>query len=108
MFLAFNSTASFHGVATDIDLPLAGVRYPSSLLPEVVAMLSTAQSMVATPAAINQWGQLGQLSGEALQAASLGAGGAIRTEPVSPVQQKCLAKAFRCVVRTSCSVPGAK
>lgn len=73
----------------------AGVRYPASLLPEVVAMLSTAQSMVAPAAAVNQWGQLGQLSGEALQAASLGAGGAIRTEAVSPVQQKCLARAFR-------------
>ena len=58
-------------------------------------MLSTAQSMVAPAAAVNQWGQLGQLSGEALQAASLGAGGAIRTEAVSPVQQKCLARAFR-------------
>lgn len=58
-------------------------------------MLTTAQSIVVPPAAAMQIGQLGQLSGEALQAASLGAGGAIRTEPVSPVQAKSLAKAFR-------------
>jgi hypothetical protein len=67
------------------------------LLPEVVAMLSTAQSMMLPPAAVGQLGDLGQLSGAALQAASLGAGGAIRTEPVSPVQQKSLARAFRSV-----------
>ena len=58
-------------------------------------MLTTAQSMVMPSAAANHLGQLGQLTGEALQAASLGAGGAIRTEPVSPVQAKSLAKAFR-------------
>ena len=57
------------------------------LLPEVVAMLSTAQSMMLPPGAISELGSL--------EAASLGAGGAIRTEPVSPVQKKCLARAFR-------------
>ena len=75
----------------------AGVRYPAMLLPEVVAMLTTAQSSLG-PAAqqLLQNGQLpGQLSGEALQAASLGAGGALRLEPVSPVDQKAVAKAFR-------------
>ena len=85
-----------------LTLISTGVRYPASLLPEVVAMLSTAQSMVMPNAAIQQMGQLGQLTGEALQAASLGAGGAIRTEPVSPVQPKSLAKAFRWAMHQLC------
>lgn len=73
-----------------------GVRYPAMLLPEVVALLSTAQSMaVPTQLLGDNSGQPGQLTGNALEAASLGAGNMIRTEPISPVQPKALAKAFR-------------
>ena len=75
----------------------AGVRYPAMLLPEVVAMLTTASNSLGSGGQqLLQNGQLpGQLSGEALQAASLGAGGALRTEPVSPIKQKAVARAFR-------------
>lgn len=73
----------------------AGVRYPAVLLPEVVATLSTAQTMMLPAAVIGQQDRPMQLTGAALQAASLGAGGAMRAEPVSPVSQKNLAKAFR-------------
>lgn len=66
------------------------------LLPEVVAMLSAAQSLVAPPAGLNPRDSPGQLTGDALKAAALGAGGVLRTEPISPVMSKCLAKAFRC------------
>lgn len=90
--------------AHNVPAPLPGVRYPASLLPEVVAMLTTAQSMVMPSAAVADMGQLGQLTGEALQAASLGAGGSIRTEPVSPVQPKALARAFRSCLCPSSSL----
>lgn len=65
------------------------------LLPEVVALLSTAQNMAVPTALLGQTGQPGQLTGNALEAASLGAGNMIRTEPISPIQPKALAKAFR-------------
>lgn len=35
------------------------------------------------------------LQEEALKAASMGAGGALRTEPVSPIDKKSLSKALR-------------
>ena len=75
------------------------------LLPEVVALLSTAQSMAVPAALLGQLGQPGQLTGTALEAASLGAGKMIRTEPISPVQAKSLAKAFRSVLFDSSAVP---
>lgn len=58
-------------------------------------MLSTAQTMLLPAAVVGQGDRPAQLAGEALQAASLGAGGAMRTEPISPVIQKSLSKAFR-------------
>ena len=65
------------------------------LLPEVVALLSTAQNMAVAVPQLDLIGQAGQLASNALEAASLGAGNMIRTEPISPVQAKSLAKAFR-------------
>jgi hypothetical protein len=41
------------------------------------------------------------LQEEALKAAAMGAGGALRTEPVSPIDKKSLMKALRCV---SCTI----
>lgn len=76
------------------------MRYPPQLLGEVVATLSSAQAAmaadpgVAGPAAV-------ELASGALQAAAMGAAGAVRTEPVTPVDPKSAAKAFRC----SCSWP---
>ncbi len=41
------------------------------------------------------------LQEQALKAAAMGAGGALRTEPVSPIDKKSLMKALRCV---SCTI----
>ena len=40
------------------------------------------------------------LQEQALKAAAMGAGGALRTEPVSPIDKKSLMKALRCVLCT--------
>lgn len=86
-----------------------GVRYPAHLLPLVVATLTSMQSLMP---ALNQGkGPLtaAELSGgtalqaEALKAAAMGAGGALRTEAVSPIDKKSLTKAFRCDACLSCN-----
>ena len=97
------------GLCCSLELACsAGVRYPAILLPEVRALLETAQaqvqaqaqfaSAVAAVADIAAHASGVFRPGEAaLKAAALGAGGAAtRIEPVSPVIPSALAKAFRC------------
>ncbi|KAK9814268.1 hypothetical protein WJX72_003136 [[Myrmecia] bisecta] len=79
---------------------LVGVRYPAHLLPQVVATLASAQALISQQQLQLQQQQAGggpgsSLQQQALQAAAMGAGGAIRVEPVSPVDKKSLAKALR-------------
>ena len=79
----------------------AGVRYPPQLLDDVVAVLASAQAAIPQltgggPSA-DQAGGLGggQLGSSALHASALGAAMAVRMEPVTPVDPKSVAKAFR-------------
>lgn len=78
-----------------------GVRYPAHLLHLVVATLASIQSMMPPHQQLRQpltsAGQSGgdALHEDALRAAAMGAGGALRTEPVSPIDKKSLAKALR-------------
>lgn len=96
------------------------MRFPAHLLPEVVATLTAAQSAVdAVPAAaggqpaapagplapagaaaaspaLSPGDAAEALGREALRAAAMGAGGALRLEPVAPVDRRSLAKALRC------------
>lgn len=79
----------------------AGVRYPAHLLHLVVATLSSIQTLMPPQPQLKQPIAGAQLSGstalqeQALKAAAMGAGGALRTEPVSPIDRKSLTKAFR-------------
>lgn len=79
----------------------AGVRYPAHLLHLVVATLSSIQTLMPPQLQLKQPTAGTQLSGstalqeQALKAAAMGAGGALRTEPVSPIDRKSLTKAFR-------------
>ena len=76
------------------------MRYPAHLLHLVVATLSSIQSLMP-PAQLRQpMNGVGQSGGaalqeEALKAAAMGAGGALRTEPVSPIDKRSLTKALR-------------
>jgi len=85
----------------------AGVRYPAHLLHLVVATLSSIQTLMPPQEQLRQAGSVTAGSGstalqeQALKAASMGAGGALRTEPVSPIDKKSLMKALRCV---SCTI----
>ena len=79
----------------------AGVRYPPQLLDDVVAVLASAQAAIpqltgSTPSP-DQAGSLGggQLGSSALHASAMGAAMAVRMEPVTPVDAKSVAKAFR-------------
>ncbi|KAK9915021.1 hypothetical protein WJX75_003704 [Coccomyxa subellipsoidea] len=89
---------------------LIGVRYPPQLLPEVVATLSSAQAAVAalpgapggapSPATaksevVDVAAGVAELGSSTLQAAAMGAARAVRTEPVTPVDPRSAAKAFR-------------
>ncbi len=84
-----------------MQLVCAGVRYPSHLLEDVVASLSSAQAAIPqlTPGGLPTDPTAdvpgGLLARSALQAAAMGAAVAVRTEPVTPVDPKSLAKAFR-------------
>ena len=79
----------------------AGVRYPAHLLHLVVATLSSIQTLMPPQPQLKQPTAATELSGstalqeQALKAAAMGAGGALRTEPVSPIDKRSLAKAFR-------------
>lgn len=83
----------FHG--------LAGVRYPPQLLEDVVAVLASAQAAIPQLTAGGGLADIahstagGQLGSSALQAAAMGAAMAVRTEPVTPVDPKSVAKALR-------------
>lgn len=80
----------------------AGVRYPAHLLHLVVATLSSIQTLMPPQQQLRQAGNITAGSGstalqeQALKAAAMGAGGALRTEPVSPIDKKSLMKALRC------------
>lgn len=84
-----------------------GVRYPAHLLPLVVATLTSMQSLMPAQHQSKEPLTAAELSGgitlqaEALKAAAMGAGGALRTEAVSPIDKKSLTKAFRWVLNTS-------
>lgn len=79
----------------------AGVRYPAHLLHLVVATLSSIQTLMPPQAQLRQpadaagSSNAAALQEEALKAAAMGAGGALRTEPVSPIDKKSLSKALR-------------
>ena len=79
----------------------AGVRYPPQLLDDVVAVLASAQAAIpqltAGGLSADQAGSLGggQLGSSALHASAMGAAMAVRMEPVTPVDPKSVAKAFR-------------
>ncbi len=71
-----------------------GVRYPAQLLGDVVATLSKAQELISAPTQVEGAPVLQKAT---LEAAAMGAGGAIRAEPPTPVDKKSLAKALRSV-----------
>ncbi len=89
------------------------MRYPPHLLQEVVATLSSAQQQASAiaaaaneahnaatqqqhPAAAQHIAKVeGQLDQQALRAAAMGAARQVRLEPVSAVDPKSVAKAFR-------------
>ncbi|KAK9855114.1 hypothetical protein WJX84_007868 [Apatococcus fuscideae] len=71
---------------------LIGVRYPAQLLGDVVATLSKAQELISAPTQVEGAPVLQKAT---LEAAAMGAGGAIRAEPPTPVDKKSLAKALR-------------
>ena len=79
----------------------AGVRYPPQLLDDVVAVLASAQAAIpqltASGPSADQAGSLGggQLGSLALHASAMGAAMAVRMEPVTPVDPKSVARAFR-------------
>ena len=83
------------------------MRYPPHLLQEVVATLSSAQQQAsaampneapsAAPPQQHTAKVEGQLDQQALRAAAMGAARQVRLEPVSPVDPKSVAKAFRWV-----------
>ena len=81
-----------------------GVRYPAHLLHLVVATLSSIQSLMPPQPQLKQpMNGVGQSGGaalqeEALKAAAMGAGGALRPEPVSPIDKRSLTKALRYIV----------
>ena len=87
-----------------------GVRYPAHLLPLVVATLTSMQSLMPAQNHAKEPLTAAELSGgttlqaDALKAAAMGAGGALRTEAVSPIDKKSLTKAFRLSV-SICSMP---
>lgn len=70
----------------------AGVRYPAQLLGDVVATLSKAQELISAPGQAEA-GPVLQKS--TLEAAAMGAGGAVRHEKPTPIDKKSLAKALR-------------
>ena len=86
----------------------AGVRFPAHLLPAVHSMLDAArlaaedaaragalpQSTSSDPAADPAGSP--QLGRQALRAAAMGAGGAVRVEPVAPVHKRSQARMLRC------------
>ena len=78
-----------------------GVRYPPQLLDDVVAVLASAQAAIpqltAGGPSADQAASLGggQLGSSALHASAMGAAMAVRMEPVTPVDAKSVAKAFR-------------
>ncbi|DBA97285.1 hypothetical protein WJX77_012218 [Trebouxia sp. C0004] len=80
---------------------LVGVRYPAHLLHLVVATLSSIQTLMPPQQQLKHAGNVTAGSGssalqeQALKAAAMGAGGALRTEPVSPIDKKSLMKALR-------------
>lgn len=84
------------------------MRYPSHLLEDVVAFLSSAQAAIpqltpgGLPADPTVGAPGGQLASSALEAAAMGAAVAVRTEPVTPVDPKSVAKAFRQAILASC------
>jgi len=85
-----------------------GVRYPPQLLEDVVAVLASAQAAIPQltaggPAAASAAG--GQLASSALQAAAMGAAMVVRMEPVTPVDPKSVAKAFRYIAFSCKSIP---
>lgn len=77
------------------------MRYPAHLLHLVVATLSSIQMLMPAQAQMSGSIGVGALSNgavlqeQALKAAAMGAGGALRTEPVSPIDKRSLAKALR-------------
>lgn len=79
----------------------AGVRYPPQLLEDVVAVLASAQAAIPQLTAGGGLAEMshsaagGQLGSSALQASAMGAAMAVRTEPVTPVDPKSVAKALR-------------
>lgn len=78
----------------------AGVRYPAHLLHLVVATLSSTQTLMPPSAQLRPPPagascNSAALQEDALKAAAMGAGGALRTEPVSPIDKKSLSKALR-------------
>lgn len=85
-----------------------GVRYPAHLLPLVVATLTSmqalmpAQNQARDPLAAAELSGGTALQAEALKAAAMGAGGALRNEAVSPIDKKSLTKAFRCCCQLTC------
>ena len=73
----------------------AGVRYPAQLLGDVVATLSKAQELISAPGQADG-GPVLQKS--TLEAAAMGAGGAVRHEKPTPIDKKSLAKALRSAI----------
>lgn len=77
------------------------MRYPAHLLHLVVATLSSVQTLMPAQAQMRHpadgaaFTNSAALQEEALKAAAMGAGGALRTEPVSPIDKKSLSKALR-------------
>lgn len=77
------------------------MRYPAHLLHLVVATLSSIQTLIPpqahlrAPVAGAAVSNSIALQEDALKAAAMGAGGALRTEPVSPIDKKSLSKALR-------------
>ena len=74
----------------------AGVRYPPQLLDDVVAVLASAQAAIPQLTASGPSADhAGSLGSSALHASAMGAAMAVRMEPVTPVDPKSVAKAFR-------------
>ena len=77
------------------------MRYPAHLLHLVVATLSSIQTLMPPQAQLRPPAngaasfKSAALQEAALKAAAMGAGGALRTEPVSPIDKKSLSKALR-------------
>ena len=73
-----------------------------------MAFLSSAQAAIpqltpgGLPADPTAGALGGQLASSALEAAAMGAAVAVRTEPVTPVDPKSVAKAFRQALLASC------